>query len=250
MFDLSGRTALVTGAGQNVGGAIARALAAQGAAVAVNDLSEDRAQATVDDIVAKGGRAVTAVADVTAPDAVASMVTAVAAALGPVDILVNNAGVPPTGLRVKQFAETTPDDWAPVVALNLYGVLHCVRAVIGDMTERGWGRIVTISSDAARVGEPGFALYGAAKAGAAGFMRSLAKEVGPAGVTCNCVSLGSIAPPDGDDDPQVAKRAARYPVRRLGRGDDVAATVVWLASEEAAWVTGQTVPVNGGYVVL
>lgn len=244
MFDLTGRTALVTGAGQGVGAAIARTLAAHGALVAVNDIAVDRALKQVAAIGEAGGQAVPAVADLTDRAAVLAMVEQV----GPVDILVNNAGVPPSGLRIQHFIETDPAEWAPVVDLNLYGVLNVTHAAVGGMVEREWGRVVTIVSDAGRTGEIGIAVYGAAKAAAAGFARSLAKEVGPAGVTSNCVSLGAIHPDGVPLDEIAERRAKRYPMRRLGRADDVAPAVLWLASEEAGWVTGQVFSVSGGYV--
>ena len=243
MFDLSGHVALVTGAGQGVGAGVARALGAQGAAVAVNDVFDERATGVVEEIAAAGGRAATAVADVTDGDAVSAMVASVEATLGAVDILVNNAGIPSDGFQLKTFREMSVDDWDRFVDLNLYAVLHCTRAVIDGMCERGWGRIVTVSSEAGRHGAHiGISLYGAAKAGAVGFSRHLAKEVGPFGVTVNCVALGDIDRGVPDE-----ARRRRYPVGRLGRPDDVAGAIVWLASEEAEWVTGQNVPVNGGY---
>jgi NAD(P)-dependent dehydrogenase (short-subunit alcohol dehydrogenase family) len=239
-FDLSGRVALVTGAGQGVGAGIGEALAANGASVAVNDIDGKRAEAVAASLP---GRAAWVEADVTDPGAVGRMVGEVEDALGPIDILVNNAGLPAEGIRLQRFRDTKPDDWEPLLRLNLYGVLHCTHAVVARMCERGWGRIVTISSEAARQGSGyGLSLYGAGKAGAVGFSRNLAIEVASDGVTVNCLSLGTIHR-EGVDEERLARR---YPVGRLGRPRDVAAAVLWLASEEAAWVTGQTIPVNGG----
>ena len=165
VFDLSGKVALVTGAGQNVGAGIARALAAQGAAVAVNDLVADRAESTVAAVRAAGGRAELAVFDVTNGDAVAAGVEAVTATLGPVDILVNNAGVP-AGMRPVQFRNLPREEWDRYVDLNIYGSLNCVAAVIDGMCERRWGRVVQISSGAGRTGlRMGISLYGASKSG-------------------------------------------------------------------------------------
>jgi 3-oxoacyl-[acyl-carrier protein] reductase len=250
MFDLSNRVAVVTGAGQGIGAAIAETLARQKASVAVNDVDRSRARSTVDRIVASGGRAHAAVADVTDYRAVAGMMADVEASLGPVDVLVNNAGIPVTGITLVPFVETVPLDWEPFVSLNLYGVLNCVHLVLAGMIGRGWGRVVTIISDAGRIGEPRQAVYAASKAAAAGFSRSIAKEVGPHGVTSNCVALGSIERPDGEgrsDPDRLAKQLRLYQVKRLGTPGDVAAAVAWLVSEEAGWVTGQTIPVNGGY---
>jgi 3-oxoacyl-[acyl-carrier protein] reductase len=246
MFDLSGRVALVTGAGQHTGAGIARLLARRGAAVAVNDLFEDRAKHTAAEIAAQGGRAIAVAFDVTGADAVAAGVARIAAELGPVDILVNNAGVP-VDMVVAPFRTMDPADWRKYVDLNLYGVLHCTRAVIDGMCERGWGRIVTISSGAGQVGIPmGISLYGAGKGGALAFMRHLALEVAPCGVTANSLALGLMA--HAGDESFTRAIAKTVPVRRLGTPEDVAAAVVWLASNEASWVTGQTIGVNGGSV--
>jgi 2-hydroxycyclohexanecarboxyl-CoA dehydrogenase len=248
MFDLKGRVALITGAGQGVGAAVAQGLAELGAAVAVNDLDQGRARTTVDAVAGRGGAACAAVADVTDAGSVARMVADVESQLGPVDITVNNAGLPATGVNLKPFLEMTTDDWEPWIKLNLYGVLYVTHATLGGMVERGWGRVITVVSDAGRVGEPYQTVYSAAKAGAAGFSRSLAKEVGRAGVTCNCVSLSSIVHPGlPSDEERRAKAAKLYPMRRLGEPADVVGAVAWLASDEAAWVTAQTVGVNGGY---
>jgi len=247
MFDLSGRVALVTGAGQNVGAGIARRLAAQGAAVAVNDLFEDRARAMAEAIAAAGGKAVAAPFDVTRADAVAAGVERAATALGPIDILVNNAGVPPA-MGLVRFRDMDPAEWRRFVDLNLYGVLHCTRAVIDGMVERGFGRIVTISSGAGQTGLAiGVSLYGAAKAGAIGFSRHLALEVAGTGVTVNTVSLGLMSNVAGAEATQAL--AASVPCKRLGTPEDVAAAVLYLASDEASWVTGQTLGVNGGSFV-
>jgi len=246
MFDLTGRVALVTGAGQNTGAGIARALAARGAAVAVNDLRAERAEAVVKGIEASGGRAVAAPFDVTCYDETRQGVADAESALGPVGILVNNAGVP-AGMRLVPFREQGPDEWRAMVDLNLYGVVHCSRAVVDGMCERSWGRIVTISSGAGQVGLPiGVSLYGAGKGGAIAFMRHLAMELARSGVTANCLALGLMN--NAGDTDATRGLAATVPVGRMGTPEDVGAAVVFLSSPEAGWLTGQTIGLNGGAV--
>ena len=247
MFDLTGKVALVTGAGQNVGAEIARVLAQQGAAVAVNDLFADRAELIAKEIGEAGGRAVAAPADVTDVDGLRRMFASVTSELGPVDILVNNAGVPPNpDWTMVPFHTTEPAVWRQWVDINMYGVFNTCHLALGAMVDRGWGRVVNIVSDGGRVGEAGLAVYCGAKAGATGFSKAIAKEVAPSGVTVNCVCLGTMGAPDGD--PEINGRLARrYPVGRVGRPADIAAAVLYLASGEAEWVTGQVLPVNGGY---
>jgi len=244
MFDLSNRVALVTGAGQNVGEGIAQLLARQGAKVAVNDLFEDRAAAVASAIVTAGGDAKPFVFDVSNGAAVAEGIRAIESGLGPVDILVNNAGVPPD-MQLATFRNTDPADWKQFVDVNLYGVLHCSKAVIEGMVERGHGRIITISSGAGQTGiSAGVSIYGAAKAGAIGFTRHVAMEVASKGVTVNCIALGLMS--SGQGTQIVERLAATIPAKRVGTPQDAAAAVLYLASQEASWVTGQTLGVNGG----
>lgn len=247
IFDLTGRVALVTGAGQNVGAGIARLLAGQGAAVAVNDLAADRAQVTVDAIEAAGGRAVAAPFDVTDLDAVTAGVEAAAEALGPIDILVNNAGNGgAAGLRLAPFRDMSPAEWEAPIRVNLYGVLHCAKAVIDGMCDRGWGRVITISSGAGTGGvKIGVSPYSAGKGGGLAFTRTLALEVAGTGVTCNTLALGLM----GVQDPTATEQLARrIPVGRAGTPEDIGAACVWLASDEASWVTAQTIEINGGSI--
>jgi len=243
MFNFSGRVALVTGAGQNVGAGIARALAERGALVLVNDLVADRATTVTKQIEESGGSARAVPFDVTDLDGVRNAV----AAAEPIDILVNNAGVAGSvPMQVQPFIGMDPTAWEAPIRVNLYGVLHCCHAVVPGMCARGWGRVLTISSGAATAGvNIGVAPYSAGKGGAIAFTRSLALEVAGAGVTANTVALGLMEIPD----PQMTQRLARsIPVGRAGTPDDVAAVCVWLASNEASWVTAQTVQVNGGSV--
>jgi NAD(P)-dependent dehydrogenase (short-subunit alcohol dehydrogenase family) len=241
LFDLSGRTALVTGAGQNVGAGIAELLAAQGARVAVNDIDAARASAVVAEIVARGCEAVPAPFDVTDHAAVSEAV----AALGPVDILVNNAGN--AGVHTmapKPFRDMDPAEWEGPLRVNVYGVMNCSHAVVRGMCDRSWGRIITISSGAGTRGvNIGVAPYSAGKGAGISFTRTLALEVARSGVTANTLAIGLM----GMRDPQVTAAIARsIPVGRTGVPGDIAAACVWLASEEAAWVTGQTIELNGG----
>lgn len=243
MFDLTGRTALVTGAGQNVGAGIARALAGRGARVAVNDLVAERAQQTVDAITAEGGQAVAAPFDVTDLAAVQAAV----AEIGPVDILVNNAGNGGEhGMKPQPFREMDPAAWKGPIEVNLYGVLNCCHAVVDAMCERGWGRIVTIASGAGTSGvNIGVSPYAAGKGGGLSFTRTLALEVARTGVTANTIALGLMEM----KDPAVTQHLAKaIPVGRTGTPEDVGAAVVYLASDEASWITAQTIELNGGSI--
>jgi len=246
VIDLSGRRALVTGAGRGVGEAIARDLALAGASVVVNDLDPERAAATAARLAAEAGDVTAAAFDVT----VASAVLEVFETLPRIDILVNNAGN--AGMDgwpgLVPFAETSPADWEPFLRVNLYGVMHCTRAALPPMIEAGWGRVITVVSDSARTGDPLMAAYAAAKAGAAGLSRSIAREVGQHGVTVNCIALGTIriGGKDAPLHPAQEKVVRRYPVSRPGLPDDVSQLVALLASDAGEWITGQTIPVNGG----
>jgi NAD(P)-dependent dehydrogenase (short-subunit alcohol dehydrogenase family) len=250
IIDLSGQRALVTGAGQGVGRGIARTLAAAGAEVLVNDLVEERAAAVVAEIEADGGRGATSVFDVTDWSAVERAV----AAAGPIDVLVNNAGnagkASTHGFEdMKPFAEEDPTAWEGFVGVNLFGVMYATRAVLPGMIERESGRVITIVSDTARTGEPFMAAYSAAKAGATGLIRSVAREVGRYGITANCIALGTMNAYEAsaEEEKQLDWLVKRYAIRRRGLPSDIANLTVFLASDLAPWITGQTIPVNGGY---
>lgn len=248
---IGGRSALVTGSGAGVGRAIALQMARAGATVWVNDLHLERARRVVAEIEAEGLTAHPVAADVCDLASVRQMRDTT----GPVDILVNNAG---SGVRaftegtarLALFVDTTPEDWEPVLRVNLGGVLNVTHTYLPGMIERHWGRILTIVSDAGRRGERYQAVYGAAKAAAMGFSRGLATEVGRAGVTVNCIALGSIRHGEmaRPADPERERALVRaYPMGRLGRVDDPAPLAVLLCSDAAEWITGQVYPVDGGY---
>lgn len=238
MFDLTDRTALVTGAGRGVGHGIARVLLDAGAHVYVNDLDADRAMTAAAKL---GERAIALPFDVTDFDAVQDALAVVA----PVDVLVNNAGIPP-GMRPRPFRETKPEDWAPFLEVNITGVLNCTRAVIDGMCKRGHGRIITISSGSGTHGQNiGVSLYGTGKGGAISFMRHLALETARDGVTANTLAIGLMEREDGPSE-LTEKMARMIPVGRTGTPADIGHAVTFLASDEAAWITGQTIAVNGG----
>jgi len=251
-LDLSGRRALITGAGQGVGRGLALTFAAAGAEVLVNDVRAERAEAVAHDVRDAGGAAVPITFDVTNFPAVSEAI----AAVGRVDVLVNNAGnAGVDGFTERRpFAETDPSEWEPFLRVNLYGVMNCTRAALPGMVERQWGRIVTIVSDAGRTGDPNGAAYAASKAGAAGLTRSIALENGRHGITANNIALGTMRTPlseplwaDHADSPQAKAVLRNYVIRRPGTPEDVAGLAVLLASEHGTWVTGQTIPVNGGF---
>ena len=245
MFDLTGKVALVTGAGQSIGVGIATTLAEAGAAVAVNDLVAERAEATAALIRQQGGTAFVAPFDVTDYDAVFAAVATIEAELGPVDVLVNNAGIA-EGAGAKFFLddEATPEYWEKWVDLNLDGVMYTCKAIVPGMVERGFGRVVTISSGAGTQGLAiGMSAYAAGKGGAIGFMRHLAMETAKSGVTANSLALGMM---ENNAERLPAETIPKLnPIGRLGTGRDVGTTVVWLAAE-GSWITGQTILVNGG----
>jgi 3-oxoacyl-[acyl-carrier protein] reductase len=244
---MSRRSALVTGGGNGIGAEICRALVEAGTFVWVNDIIEDRAAKVAADL---GGdaHAKPIKADVTSP----LKIRARREETGPVDILVNNAGIPTQGFELKAFVDTNPEDWEAMMRLNLGAILHVTHSYLGAMVEQGWGRVVTIVSDAGRRGERYQAIYGSAKAGAMGFMRGIAAEVGQHGVTANCVSLGTmrsgLTAEAAARDPELERKLSKgYAIRRLGLPSDVAPLVALLCSDAAEWITGQVYPVDGGY---
>jgi 3-oxoacyl-[acyl-carrier protein] reductase len=244
MFDLSGRTALVTGASGGIGAAIASQLHAQGAAVVLAGRRRDALAALAE---ALGGRVRIEVAELAEPQAAERLIEA-ADAEGGVDVLINNAGLTRDNLALRMKDE----DWQTVLDVNLSAGFRLIRAALRGMMRRRWGRIVNVSSIVALTGNPGQANYAAAKAGMIGMTKSLAAEVASRGITVNCVAPGFIQTPmtDALNEQQRARLLERVPLGRLGNTADVAAAVGYLVSEEAAYVTGQTLHVNGGMAMI
>ena len=255
LLSIKGRTAFVTGAGQGVGRQVAIYLAGHGAgAIVVNDFHAERAESVAAEVEAAGAKALPLAFDVSDFDAVGAAFAEAQNAFGGVDILVNNAGNAGPTSRLDDlvpFWESDPTEWRRWMATNFDGVLNCTRHAMPLMVKGDYGRIVTVISDAGRVGEPHLAVYSGAKAGAAGFMRAIAKAGGRFGITANCVALGGTRTPAVADlipDAETEKRAlSQYVIRRLGEPEDPAGMILFLCSDAASWITGQTYPVNGGY---
>jgi 3-oxoacyl-[acyl-carrier protein] reductase len=246
MFDLTGKVALVTGASGGIGGAIAKALHAQGATVV---LSGTRADALEKVKAELGSRAFVAVCNLGDKDSVEALPKAAEAAAGaPIDILVNNAGI----TRDNLFMRMKDDEWDQVIAVDLTAAFRLSRAVLRGMMKKRWGRIISITSVVGETGNPGQGNYAAAKAGLVGMTKSLAAEVASRNITCNAVAPGFIATAMTDvlTDQQKEMIGQRIPAGRMGNPAEIAAAVVYLASDEAAYVTGATLQVNGGMAMI
>ncbi|OHC73382.1 MAG: 3-oxoacyl-[acyl-carrier-protein] reductase [Rhodospirillales bacterium RIFCSPLOWO2_12_FULL_58_28] len=245
MFDLSGKRALVTGASGGIGGAIARALHAQGATVALSGTRVEALTALADGL---GQRAYVTPADLSLEDGAKHLVAAAEAAMGGVDILVNNAGVTRDGLAVRMKDE----DWQTVLDVNLTAAFRLTRACLKGMMKNRWGRVISITSVVGTVGNPGQANYAAAKAALTGMTKAIAQEVASRGITINCLAPGFVqtAMTEALSDEQRTRLLAGIPCGRLGTVDDIAAGVVYLAGEESAYVTGQTLHINGGMAMI
>ncbi|MDT7617071.1 MAG: 2-hydroxycyclohexanecarboxyl-CoA dehydrogenase [Pseudonocardiales bacterium] len=247
---MSSRTAFVTGGAQGIGQGISTTLGAQGFAVAVVDLNLDTAQATAESITAAGGTALAVQADVTDTASVQAAVKTVTAELGPIEIAVNNAGWD----DFMKFVDTTEEFWDRVLDVNFKGMLRVCHAVVPGMSERGFGRVINIGSDAGRVGSSLEAVYSGAKGGTIAFTKTLAREVAGKGVTANTVCPGptdtpmlrAFAEKSGDGAKVLAGMTRGVPMRRLAEPADIAAAVAFFASDATGYITGQTLSVSGG----
>ena len=243
------KTAVVTGAASGMGLGIARRLATGGNRVALLDLDGDAAAAAADDLTRGGAAAIAAKVDVSDRSGVDDAIARVRAELGPVEILVTSAGLD----EFRPFTEITVETWERIIAVNLTGTFHCIQAVIPDMLAAGWGRIVTISSSSAQSGTSRMAHYVASKGGVIGLTKALALEFAPQGITVNTIPPGFIDTPMArraearGDLPSIDAVAARTPVRRAGTPDDIAVACAFLCSDDAGYITGQSLNVNGGW---
>ena len=245
MFDLTGMTALVTGASGGLGSAIAKALAGQGARLALSGSNADKLEAFKASL---GGDHVTLACDLSDGAAVDQLVPRAVEALGGIDILINNAGVTRDNLAMRMKDE----EWDQVIRVNLEAAFRLARAAAKPMMKARFGRIISITSVVGVTGNPGQANYAASKAGLIGMSKALAQELASRNITVNCVAPGFIQSPMTDVLPDAQKDmlTARIPAGKLGHGDDIGAAVVYLASKEAGYVTGQTLHVNGGMAML
>jgi len=245
MFDLSGMTALVTGASGGIGSAIARALAGQGARLAVSGSNVDKLEAFRGEL---GGDHVAVACNLSDGAAVDALVPQAVEALGQLDILVNNAGVTRDNLAMRMKDE----EWSDVIRINLEAAFRLSRAALKPMMRARFGRIVSITSVVGATGNPGQANYAASKAGLIGMSKALAQEVASRGITVNCIAPGFIRSAMTEVLPEAQKAAllGRIPTGKLGEGEDIGAATVFLASREAGYVTGQTLHVNGGMAMI
>jgi 3-oxoacyl-[acyl-carrier protein] reductase len=245
MFDLTGMTALVTGASGGVGSAVAKALAAQGARVALSGTREEALKGVQAEI---GGETVILPANLSDAASVDALVPQALEAMGKLDILINNAGVTRDNLAMRM----KDDEWSDVIRINLEAAFRLARAALKPMMRARHGRIISVTSVVGTTGNPGQANYAASKAGLVGMSKALAQEVASRGITVNCIAPGFIASPMTDALPDAQKEAllGRIPLGKLGTGGDVAAAAVYLASREGQYVTGQTIHVNGGMAMI
>jgi 2-hydroxycyclohexanecarboxyl-CoA dehydrogenase len=243
------RVAVVTGGASGMGLAVSNGLAAQGHRVAVLDLDGDAAEQAAKELQSNGAKAVAAAVDVSDRAAVDDAMRKVRAELGPIEILVTSAGID----RFEKFTEITLESWERMLAVNLTGTFHCIQSAVPDMLAAGWGRVVTISSSSAQSGSRRMAHYVASKGGVIGLTKALALELAPHGITVNTIPPGFIDTPmarraeERGDLPSIDAVAAQTPVRRAGTPDDIAAACAFLCSDDAGYITGQQINVNGGW---
>ena len=259
---LAGKTVIITGGGSNIGRAIVHAFAEEGSNVIIAELDKAQGQRVADEVAAKrtGNRAIVVATDVTNHESTNAMVSAATAEFGGVDVLVNNAGWTIDRL----FLEKPREEWEREVQVNLWGAINCIHAVLPGMVERKGGSIVCLSSDAGRMGEYREAVYSACKAGVIALSKSIARETGRHGLRLNCVCPGLVVPPEEETisetsmwhqmrnifTPEARERAIRaYPLRRMAEAREIANAVVFLASDAAGFITGQTLSVSGGYTM-
>jgi 2-hydroxycyclohexanecarboxyl-CoA dehydrogenase len=262
-LQLAGRSAIVTGGGSNIGRAISLAFAREGAALTIADVDETQARKVAAEALQHGAKSADAIkTDVTDWDSVQAMAAEVEKRVGKIDVLVNNVG----WTHDKLFVEKPRAEWEREIQLNLWGNINCTRAVLDGMIKRRAGVIVSIGSDAGRMGEYREAVYGACKAGVIALSKSLAREVGRHGIRFNVVCPGTTLPASDEEigersiwstvmkewnTPEMREKISKlYPLRRIGRPDDVAAAVLFLASDSASFITGQTLSVSGGYTMM
>lgn len=245
MFDLTGKCALVTGASGGIGAEIARALHGAGATVGLSGTREAPLQALAQEL---GARAHVLPCNLSDPEAIEALPKAATAAMGGLDVLVNNAGITRDNLLMRM----TDEQWSSVLDVNLTASMRLMRGVLRGMMKARWGRIINISSVVGATGNPGQANYVAAKAGLVGMSKALAQEVASRGITVNCVAPGFIATPmtDALSEDQKAAINTRIPAGRMGSSADIAAGVLYLASPEAAYVTGAVLHINGGMAMI
>ncbi len=259
-LDLQGKTVIVTGGGSNIGRAISLAFAREGSNVVISDWDERQAEKTANEIKALGAKAMAVKTDISKSDEVEAMVRKVLAEFGKIDILVNNVG----GNVDQLFMEEPREKWQKTMDMNLWGMINCTRAVLDNMVERKSGTVVSIGSDAARVGEFREGIYSGCKAAVIALTKTLAKELGRLGIRLNVVCPG-LTPAKFEEigekshwqeqianfTPEVREKAAKvYPLRKLGKPEDTANAVVFLASDRAGHITGQTLSVSGGYTMV
>jgi len=248
---LKGKTIIVTGSGQGIGKGIALKLAKEGSSVVVADLNEENAQKVADEINSNGGKALAVKVDITSAEMVKNMILKTIDEFGEISGLVNNAGWD----KVEPFMESTEDTWDRVIAINIKGTISCCKAVLQEMIPNNYGKIINIASDAGRVGSSGEAVYSATKGGVIAFTKTLAREMARYKINVNCIAPGPTDTPLFEEissyNPKIAEGLKKaIPFRRLGKPEDLANAVAFMISDEAEYITGQTLSVSGGLTMV